>query len=75
MMDLRKIDKGQMAMHMCKTDMVGFINDEYHLFEQQALAKQICFTFQHDDEQLPVWIDRNNFDKVLMNVLSKPTIM
>ena len=70
MMDLRKIDKGQMAMHMCKTDMVGFINDEYHLFEQQALAKQICFTFQHDDEQLPVWIDRNNFDKVLMNVLS-----
>lgn len=70
MMDLRKIDKGQMAMHMSETDMVGFIKDEYQLFEQQALAKHISFTFRHEDDQLPVWIDRNNFDKVLMNVLS-----
>ena len=70
MMDLRKIDKGQMVMHMSQTDMVSFIKDEYQLFEQQALAKQIKFTFKHEDEQLPVWIDRNNFDKVLMNVLS-----
>ena len=70
MMDLRKIDKGQMAMHMSETDMVSFIKDEHQLFEQQAIAKQITFTFLHQDEHLPVWIDRNNFDKVLMNVLS-----
>ena len=70
MMDLRKIDKGQMVMHMSETDMVGFIGDEYKLFEQQAKAKHIHFSFEHADEQLPVWIDRDNFDKVLMNVLS-----
>ena len=70
MMDLRKIDKGQMVMRMCKTDMVSFINEEYDLFKQQAIAKSIDFEYQHDSEELPVWIDRNNFDKVIINTLS-----
>lgn len=70
MMDLRKIDKGQKVMRMCQTDMVGFINEEYELFRQQALAKNIDFEYQHDSEELPVWIDRNNFDKVIINLLS-----
>ena len=70
MMDLRKIDKGQMVMRMCQTDMVGFINEEYELFRQQALAKNIDFEYQHDSKELPVWIDRNNFDKVIINILS-----
>ena len=70
MMDLRKIDKGQMVMRMCKTDMVSFINEEYDLFKQQAIAKSIDFEYQHACEELPVWIDRNNFDKVIINTLS-----
>lgn len=70
MMDLRKIDKGQMVMRMCKTDMVSFINEEYELFKQQALAKNIDFVYQHDSDKLPIWIDRNNFDKVIINTLS-----
>ena len=70
MMDLRKIDKGKMTMHMAETDMVGFIDDEYQLFQQQARTKNIEFTFKHDDGSLPVWIDRDNFDKVVVNLLS-----
>ena len=70
MMDLRKIDKGQMVMRMCQTDMVAFINEEYELFKQQALSKNIDFDYQHDSKELPVWIDRNNFDKVIINILS-----
>ncbi len=70
MMDLRKIDKGQMVMHMRQTDLVSFINDEYKLFQQQASTKNITFTFEHDADTLPIWIDPNNFDKVLINILS-----
>lgn len=70
MMDLRKIDKGQMVMHMCETDMVAFVNEGYELFRQQAMTKNIDFEYQHDAETLPVWIDRNNFDKVITNILS-----
>ena len=70
MMDLRKIDKGQMVMHMSETNMVTFLQDEYELFKQQALTKNIDFKFTHDAEEQPLWIDRNNFDKVIMNLLS-----
>ena len=70
MMDLRKIDKGQMQMRMSERNLVGFINDIYTLFGHQAKTRQIKFTFEHDCEELPVWIDRSNFDKVVVNVLS-----
>ena len=70
MMDLRKIDKGQMQMRMRETNLVSFAKDIYNLFDSQAKAKQIKFLFNHDSEEIPVWIDRQNFDKVFMNVLS-----
>ena len=70
MMDLRKIDKGQMQMHMCETELVSFIGDIHTLFDQQAKAKTVRFTYEHDTQELPVWIDRDNFDKVIVNLLS-----
>ena len=70
MMDLRKIDKGQMQMHMTKTDLVGFVKDVHTLFEHQATAKRITLSMEHDTDSLPVWIDRKNFDKVIVNILS-----
>ena len=70
MMDLRKIDKGQMQMHMCETELVTFVGDIFTLFSQQAKSKNIQFTYEHDTQVLPVWIDRDNFDKVIVNLLS-----
>ncbi len=70
MMDLRKIDKGQMQMHMRETELVNFIGDIYTLFAQQAKSKSIQFTYEHDTQELPVWIDHDNFDKVVVNILS-----
>ena len=70
MMDLRKIDKGMLTMHMQETDMVNFIDDVYSLFSDQAKIKDIDFNFTHDSDTLPLWIDRHNFDKVLVNIIS-----
>ena len=70
MMDLRKIDKGQMQMRMSETDLISFVKDIYDLFKSQAKAKNLTMFFNHDAETLPVWIDRSNFDKVVMNVIS-----
>ena len=70
MMDLRKIDKGQMQLRMCETDLISFIGDIYALFTQQAKAKSILLGYEHDTEELPVWIDRGNFDKIIVNLLS-----
>ena len=68
MMDLRKIDKGQMQMRMKEINLVGFVGDIYALFEHQAKVKGITLTYEHDTPSLPVWLDRQNFDKVIMNI-------
>lgn len=73
LMDIRKLDKGQMHLKIRETDIVGFINDLMQTFNYQAQKKNITFTFEKELEgadSLKVWIDLNNFDKVLMNVLS-----
>lgn len=70
LMDIRKLDKGQMFMKFRETDIVGFINDVMQTFEYLAHKKRIRFTFEHGMPQLKAWIDLNNFDKVLMNIFS-----
>jgi signal transduction histidine kinase/ligand-binding sensor domain-containing protein/DNA-binding response OmpR family regulator len=70
MMDLRKIDKGQMQMRMTETNLIAFVKDIYDLFENQAKTKTLTLTYEHDADELPVWVDRRNFDKVIMNILS-----
>lgn len=70
LMDIRKIEKGQMHMHFRETNLVGFINDLMMTFDSTARQKNIDFSFEHKDNTLMGWIDINNFDKVLMNLLS-----
>ncbi|MDR1936984.1 MAG: response regulator [Tannerellaceae bacterium] len=70
LLDIRKIDKGQMHFKYNETDLVRFIEELFDVFEDQASRRNIRFTFEHHTEELSVWIDRNNFDKVLMNLLS-----
>ena len=57
-------------MKFQETDMIGFITDVMQPFEYMAHKKNIDFAFIHDMPQLKAWVDLNNFDKVLMNVLS-----
>lgn len=69
-LDLRKIDKGQMQMQMQETDMVEFVSDVIDLFRPQAKIKSINMEFEHPEGKMPVWIDRAHFDKVVMNLMS-----
>lgn len=70
LMDIRKLDKGQMFMKFRETDMVGFIDDVMLTFDYMARKKKIHFSFEHAMSQLKVWVDMNNFDKILMNIFS-----
>ena len=69
-LDLRKVDKGQMIMQMRETDLIYFTDDLLKIFQPQATSKKINLEFIHESETLPVWIDRNHFDKILLNLMS-----
>jgi signal transduction histidine kinase/AraC-like DNA-binding protein/frataxin-like iron-binding protein CyaY len=70
LMDIRKIDKGLMFVKMRETDIVGFIDDVMQTFDYQANKRNIHYEFRHTEPNLNVWIDLNNFDKVILNILS-----
>ena len=69
-LDIGKAEQGMMQMHMCETDLIGFFDDIHQLFAQLSKAKMIIFNFEHDMQLLPVWIDRNHFDKAIVNIIT-----
>ncbi|WP_335965800.1 two-component regulator propeller domain-containing protein [Galbibacter sp. PAP.153] len=70
LMEMRKIDKGQIDLKYQKVEMVSLIKDICFLFEDQKKAKEINLEFHNDQEELYAAIDPNYFDKTIQNILS-----
>ena len=69
-LDIRKIDKGQMKIKCTPTDIVTFTKEVCHVFDYEADKRKCKLTFTSTVESAQVWIDRNHFDKILYNLLS-----
>ena len=70
LLDIRKLDKGQMQLKFREVEIVEFIRNLSSNFEYQANAKKISLNFHPDTEELRAWIDPENLDKAIFNVLS-----
>lgn len=70
LMDIRKIDKGQMALLFHRTNIVEFIGEICTNFGLEANPKQIALQFHPENEIPDVWIDTRHFDKIILNLLS-----
>lgn len=73
LLDIGKIDKGKMEIRRSKTEFISFTSELVDMFRPQAEEKGLTLEFVVRDptlEDLYVWIDRYNFDKVLVNLIS-----
>lgn len=71
MMDIRKIDKGQMTFIFRPTNIIECIDDVCDTFAQQVAQRHIELQFHHKGiDELNLWVDTANFDKIILNVLS-----
>ncbi len=70
MMDIRKIDKGQILMKYQPTNIYNFISQITNSFESFATDKKISLSVKTEDPDIEVWIDSLNFEKVIFNLLS-----
>ena len=70
LMDIRKVDNGQMQLHFIETDVVYFTKDLMQAFENLAESRNIDFQIDSRPEAMNLWIDQDNFDKILFNILS-----
>ena len=70
LLDMRKVDNGQMQLHFLETDIVYFIKDIMQSFDNLAVSRNIRFSINPEQEVTNLWIDQGNFDKIIFNILS-----
>ena len=70
LMDIRKIDKGQMRLSFAECDIIQVIRDVYDNFKYQADLQGISLNLVASEQSIKAWIDVRHFDKILVNILS-----
>ena len=69
-LDIRKIDKQQMKIHCQETDIVQYVGNILKSYEYTAKERGLSLTYAPAIDRLDVWVDRNQFDKVIDNLMS-----
>jgi signal transduction histidine kinase/ligand-binding sensor domain-containing protein len=70
LLGLSKIEAGQMKLHAREENLVPFVKGYLQSFDSAARQKGIELIFEADEENIPVFIDRDKMEKVLFNLLS-----
>lgn len=71
MIALRKADKGVLYLQFSECNLIDLLGNVYADFIEQARLKQIDFVYDHGDiEHLPIWVDSDYFDKIVINLVS-----
>lgn len=69
-LDIQKIDNQQLRLSCRETELGGFVKSIYMVYEYAAKERGIDVRLEGCDEEMMAWIDRQQFDKVLANLLS-----
>ncbi len=70
LLDFRKQEQGHMRIKVSPHNIVSFLYENYLLFLEYASAKQINFSFEKETDELEVWYDQKQMQKVINNLLS-----
>lgn len=68
MLDIRRMDVGKTQLSLEYTDMKAFVSGTMEAFEGTAKNRQIDFSLDCK-ENIAAWIDRNQLDKVVVNLI------
>lgn len=70
LLDLSKIEAGQLRLEAQKENIVTFTNRIVQSFESRAKLKNIDLNFESDEQSIPLYFDREKLEHVLYNLLS-----
>lgn len=70
MLDVRRIEKGQLKLSFSETDLKEYIELIVEDFRLQAESRKITLSFSAPDGPVKAYIDPDNFDKVIVNLIS-----
>ena len=70
LLDFRKQEQGHMKIKVSRHNLVNFLYENYLLFLEYASSKQINFKFNKQSDDIEVWYDQKQMQKVVNNLLS-----
>ena len=70
LLDFRKQEQGHMKIHVCKHNIIHFLNENYLIFREYTNSKNISFIFEKENEEIELWYDQKQMQKVINNLLS-----
>lgn len=70
LLDFRKQEQGHMKIKVSPQNIVNFLYENYLLFLEYASAKQVNLNFEKETDNLEVWYDQKQMQKVINNLLS-----
>lgn len=69
-MEMRKLDRGQVKLQTTETDIYAFVREIVSSFDHIITERDIDFVIEFTENLPQVWIDQEKLDKVIFNVLS-----
>lgn len=70
LLDFRKQEQGHMTIKVSEHNIVDFLNENYLLFQEYAVTRQVNFVLKKEIGNLVVWYDANQLQKVVNNLIS-----
>ncbi|ANH83790.1 hybrid sensor histidine kinase/response regulator [Niabella ginsenosidivorans] len=70
LMDFRKAESNHLDLRVSKQDLISFLQDIYTSFRELSLAKNIRIAFTHNSNQVFLYFDEEQLEKVFFNLLA-----
>ena len=70
LLEFRKLEQNYVSLHVCEQNLIPFLKDIYLSYCELAAQQSITFDFHHAEENLLLWFDSNQLQKVFYNLLS-----
>jgi ligand-binding sensor domain-containing protein/DNA-binding response OmpR family regulator len=70
LMDFRKSDSGKMKLNIISDNIVAFVREIHLSFQEVALERKINYEFITENEDIKIYFDKNQLEKVIFNLLS-----
>lgn len=70
LLDIQKIEAGNMNLKITKVELVSFVKDISDLFQNLSVEQGISLSLSSLSDKIEVFIDREKIEKVIFNLLS-----
>lgn len=70
LLDFRKAESGKMTLQVSSGNIVKFCKEIFLAFQNMALSNNIDYNFKSESDEMTLYFDKVQFEKVLFNLLS-----